>query len=81
MTSPSPREVRTRWMGRGAMPRGGLFQFFGEIVAELRKAVWPSREEVVRLTYIVLIISGIIGFLLGVLDVGFTETITRYVFR
>ena len=61
-------------------PRGGILRFFGETLGELRKAVWPSREEVVRLTFIVLVISGIVGFILGTLDYMFTQTFTRFVF-
>ena len=64
-----------------ALRRGGIVRFFSETVAELRKAVWPSRPEVVRLTYIVIVISAIVGFLLGSLDFGLTQTFTRFVIR
>ena len=60
--------------------RGGALRFFGEAIGELRKAVWPTREEVVRLTGIVIVIAGIIGFILGILDFIFTQTLTRFLF-
>lgn len=37
---------------------------FRETRSELRKVVWPTREETIRLTIVVLVISVIIGFLL-----------------
>lgn len=61
---PAPGEV-TR--------RGGLFQFFGEVVSELKKVTWPSRAETVRLTLFVIALSVFIGIGLGVLDVLFTK--------
>ena len=44
------------------MRRGSPIQFFQETIAELRKSVWPTREETMRLTYIVILLSSIIGF-------------------
>ena len=61
---PSPGEA-----GR----RGSLFQFFGEVVAELKKVTWPTRQETMRLTILVIAISAAIGIALGIIDVGFTR--------
>ena len=77
MARASPRAA----LARPQVVRGGIGRFMGETISELRKAVWPSREETVRLTYIVLIIASIIGFILGGLDAIFTQTITRFLFR
>jgi len=54
-------------------------QFIKEVVSELRKAVWPSREETLRLTWVVLLIGGLIGSLLGLYDFTLTRTLTKYV--
>jgi len=43
------------------------------IVAELRKVAWPSREEAIRLTIIVLIVTVAIAIMLGVIDFAFSE--------
>ena len=56
-----------------AGPRGGLFQFFGEAVSELKKVTWPSRQETMRLTLLVLAISASIGVTLGLIDFLFTK--------
>ncbi|MFV9507707.1 MAG: preprotein translocase subunit SecE [Oscillochloridaceae bacterium umkhey_bin13] len=37
---------------------------FRETRSELRKVVWPTREETIRLTIVVLVISTIIGLIL-----------------
>ena len=46
-------------------------QFFRETIAELKKVVWPTREQATRLTVLVIIISFVVGVLLGVVDMGF----------
>ncbi len=43
-------------------------RFFQETVGELRKVSWPSRQEAIRLTEIVLIVILIMALLLGGLD-------------
>jgi len=47
------------------------FQFFREIVGELKRAVWPTREQATRLTILVIVISTSVGILLGVVDLAF----------
>ena len=39
----------------------------------MTKVVWPKREEVIKLTLIVFIISGIIAGYVGALDFAFTK--------
>jgi len=56
-------------------------QFIRDIIGELQKVTWPSREEVLRLTGVVILISLAIGFVLGVLDVGFSRILKVLVFR
>ena len=43
-------------------------KFFQETIGELRKVSWPSRQEAIRLTQIVLIVIGIMSMILGGLD-------------
>jgi preprotein translocase subunit SecE len=49
------------------------FRFFTEVVAELRKAHWPTRQEALRLSILVLIVCVIVGAILGALDLAFTR--------
>ncbi|MSQ21896.1 MAG: preprotein translocase subunit SecE [Dehalococcoidia bacterium] len=56
-----------------AGPRKGVFQFFGEVVSELKKVTWPTRQETIRLTLLVIAVSVAIGVVLGLLDLLFTR--------
>ncbi len=47
---------------------GGIQRWFQETRGELRKVVWPTREEALRLTYVVIAISLIMGAVLGAMD-------------
>jgi len=47
--------------------------FLKEVRDELKKVVWPTRDEVIRLTSLVIVISLIVGFFLGGLDYVFTK--------
>ncbi len=49
------------------------FSFFIEVVAELRKAHWPTRQEALRLSILVLIVCAVVGAILGALDLAFTR--------
>lgn len=51
------------------------FGFFGDIIAELRKVTWPSRQELTRLTGLVLAVLIVFGLLLGLTDFGFSRLI------
>ena len=55
-------------------------RFLKEVIEELKKSVWPSKEETARLTAVVITLAVIIGFLLGGLDRVFSEVLPRFVF-
>ena len=61
------------------MGRVGPVGFLRETVSELRKSVWPSKEETARLTVIVLVLAIAMGFFLGLLDRVFAELFTRVI--
>jgi preprotein translocase subunit SecE len=42
-----------------------------EIVSELRKVTWPTREETTRLGFAVIVVSIAMGIALGGIDLGF----------
>ncbi len=42
-----------------------------DIVSELRKVVWPTRQDTLHLTVVVVIVATIIGAALGGIDLGF----------
>lgn len=47
--------------------------FLRETVDELKKVTWPKSQEVVRLTFVVILVSLIVGFFIGTLDFIFTK--------
>ena len=49
------------------------FHFLVEVVAELRKAHWPTRQEALRLSIMVLAVCVVVGLILGGLDLAFTR--------
>jgi preprotein translocase subunit SecE len=56
-----------------------LGKFINEVVSELRKSVWPTRDEVIRLTWVVLVIASFVGGILGFLDFSYSRTFTKYI--
>lgn len=58
---------------------GTILRFFSEVRQELSKVTWPKRDEVIRLTLIVFLVSGIIGAYVGGLDYLFTRLLTLVV--
>ena len=49
-------------------PRGLRLRFFSDIISELRKVTWPSLPETRYLTIIVIVVSVVVGALLGAID-------------
>jgi len=49
--------------------------YFREAKAELSKVTWPKRDEVVKLTATVVLISAIVAAYLGVLDYMFASAL------
>lgn len=56
-----------------------LVRTFRETRSELRQVVWPSREETIRLTMLVVAVSIVIGLLLFIGDTIFTFLYTSLV--
>jgi preprotein translocase subunit SecE len=50
-------------------------QFFREVRVELKKVTWPSRKETIASTSVVLITVFLVGFYLGVVDLGLSRLI------
>lgn len=50
-----------------------MFTFLREVKLELDKVTWPSAEQTVRMTAVVILISVMVGLYLGAADYLFTE--------
>lgn len=53
--------------------------FLRETRDELKKVVWPTRQEIIRLTFVVIMVSLIVGLFLGGLDFVFVKIIETVV--
>lgn len=73
--TPNRAIPRTSGPAPGPSARGGgAFwkpRWVMDIINELRKVVWPTRDDVVNLTIVVVIVTVIIGAILGGVDVAF----------
>jgi preprotein translocase subunit SecE len=54
----------------------GIVRTFREVRSEMKKVVWPTREETIRLTIVVIAISAVISVILFVSDAIFLYIIT-----
>ena len=50
-------------------------QFLRDVKIEIKKVVYPSREELMGSTWVVIIAVFIISIYLGVIDLGLTEIV------
>jgi preprotein translocase subunit SecE len=58
-------------------PRGNVIvRTFREVRSEMKKVVWPTREETIRLTIVVIAISVVISVILFVADSLFLSLVT-----
>ena len=55
--------------------------FFIEVRDELKKVVWPSRVEVIRLTGVVILVSLFVGVYLGGADFILTKLVEIVILR
>ena len=59
----------------------GLFArfslFIREVIAELRKVIWPTRKELITYTGVVLVFVLIMASIIGVYDFVFGELVLR----
>ena len=58
-------------VGVGAFTRAGrtMREYLVESQFELRKVVWPTRDETVRTTFVIIVVVIILSLLLGLIDV------------
>ncbi len=65
------------FMNTSAISKFSGVGFLREAAAELKKVTWPTREETVKLTVIVLLLSVLVGAFIGGLDMIFLSITTK----
>ena len=63
----------SRRIGTQAVRRAFNVRIFGEVVGEIRRVTWPTRQETMRLTLMVISVAVTIGIFLGIVDLGFSR--------
>ncbi|HZR00599.1 MAG TPA: preprotein translocase subunit SecE [Chloroflexota bacterium] len=76
-TPPAPSRFG-RLPGVGAIQRAtdresGIQRFYRDTRSELRKVVWPTREQATNLTILVVVASVAVGAILGGFDLLFAQ--------
>ena len=59
----------------GALTR--IREFVQEVLAEFRKVTWPSRQELINSTTVVIVVTLVLAFFLGAVDIGLTKVVER----
>jgi preprotein translocase subunit SecE len=62
---------------KGPFARIGLF--YRQVIAELRKVVWPKRGDLLSYTSVVIVFVAVMIGIVTVVDYGFTQLV-KYVF-
>jgi preprotein translocase subunit SecE len=52
-----------------------IADYLKDVQIEMKKVIWPKKQEVIRLTVVVFAISGIVAAYVGVLDYVFTKSL------
>jgi preprotein translocase subunit SecE len=49
--------------------------FYRQVVAELRKVIWPTRKELITYTWVVIVFVAMMAAIVGVLDFVFGRAV------
>jgi len=55
----------------------GMRQYLAESWSELKKVAWPTRQTVINLTIIVLIVATLVGAYIALLDIGLKNAVDQ----
>jgi preprotein translocase subunit SecE len=56
-------------------------EFAQEVLVEFRKVTWPSRQELINSTTVVIVVTVVLAFFLGGVDIGLTKLVERILHR
>ena len=56
-------------------------EFLKDVQVELKKIIWPTRKEVVRMTILIVVVSTLVGIFIGSLDYSFTNLFSLIIQR
>jgi preprotein translocase subunit SecE len=56
-------------------PKNAVANYISETIAEMKKVTWLSRRELLYLSGLVLLVTVVVGVILGGIDFGFSKLI------
>lgn len=62
--------------GPSRNPFAFVFNYLKQVVAELRKVIWPNRKQMISYTTVVLVFLAFMVALIGGVDFGFAKLVT-----
>jgi preprotein translocase subunit SecE len=77
------RPAATPERGRAGQPEVRLSRparislFYRQVVAELRKVIWPTRKELVTYTAVVIVFVTVMIAFVSLLDLGFSKLVLQ----
>jgi preprotein translocase SecE subunit len=63
---------------QGVPTKRPRFKFISEIITELKKVTWLTRREAAYLTFLVLVVTIVVGIILGASDLGFYNIVQKF---
>ena len=68
-------------MSTETAPRANVFGrialFVRQVVAELKKVTWPTREQLGTYTTVVIVFVTVLALIVSVMDLGFTKAVLK----
>src|SRR6476619_919539 len=61
--------------GASRNPIAFVFNYLRQVIAELRKVIWPNRKQMVSYTSVVLVFLAFMVALIGVVDLGLAKLV------
>jgi preprotein translocase SecE subunit len=56
-------------------PKNAFARYISDTIAELKKVTWLSRRDLLYLSGLVLLVTAVVGVILGAIDLGFSQFI------
>jgi preprotein translocase subunit SecE len=70
-----PKKAKTK-SDKSRNPIAFLITYLKQVIAELRKVIWPNRKQMVSYTTVVLVFLAFMVALIGGVDLGLTKLVT-----
>jgi preprotein translocase subunit SecE len=52
-------------------------EFFREVLLEFKRVTWPSQAELINSTAVVIVVTVVLAFFLGAVDLGLARIVER----